>query len=197
MKQIWQRFTMVTVTAALVGVGLFTTSGAAQAAPSADVVSNAPAAAAAAGQACRLGAPRVAKYDRFEGWRTVWPNRADWSVQGYGPGRLSLRKSVSVANQVTMTTTVSKSVVSAAVGFSVTKTYQTASSYSITMKDRHLYTIEAGHRDAVYVYHIYEKQGSVVSYPRGSQCVFNGKLKYVGWGRAYNYHNLVYRSHRS
>jgi len=66
-----------------------------------------------------------------------YPSGPNWRVSGRGPGQLTLSKSVAVANSVSGTVTgahdVKAATISAAVGFSVTRTYTTATSFSVTI----------------------------------------------------------------
>ena len=80
-----------------------------------------------------------------------YPTGPNWETAARGPGTLTLSKSVSVANSYSGTITAAggsaNSKISAAVGFSVTTTYTTAASYTVTVPKGALYELRA---DAVY-----------------------------------------------
>ncbi|HEX9034307.1 MAG TPA: hypothetical protein VF834_20880 [Streptosporangiaceae bacterium] len=118
-------------------------------------------------------------------WNTeTWPGDADWSVQAWGPGTLSMTRTETIANSFSSSYTVSADAVSATVGFSVTQTYSVGTSYSISVPANQKWQISAGYVSLTYQFDVYR------------ECTGPSSMTYLGHGWADKYHNLVYMSFR-
>jgi hypothetical protein len=112
----------------------------------------------------------------------TWPGTANWSVVGRGPGTLSLTKTVTVGNSYSATASIGAGPVSAGVGFSVTWSEATGTSFSVTVPANETWTIMAGYASLVYQFDVDQ--------------VCSGKYTKTGTGWAYEYNHLLYQSYR-
>lgn len=114
---------------------------------------------------------------------TKWPNSSSFRVDGQGPGTLSISRALSTANTVTGTLGASK-IISSAVGFNVTKTTTTTTSYSINLK--------SGERRQIQVGQVF--QVKYFTWERKSGCAGTTFKTHRGSGKAYNFLRYTYRS---
>lgn len=75
---------------------------------------------------------------------TTWPNSSSWRVDGSGPGTLSISRSLTASNSVTGSGGVSYKALSASVGFDVTKSTTSTTSFSVPLKSGEKRQIQVG-----------------------------------------------------
>ncbi len=81
----------------------------------------------------------------------------DWMVEGQGPGKISLTRTVEASHSFSVSIEVPTPSLSAAVGFDVTESvsYEASYEFEAPAEPRHYrWYIEAGTRDDVYVYDV-------------------------------------------
>ncbi|QYN34802.1 hypothetical protein K1T35_41600 [Pseudonocardia sp. DSM 110487] len=120
-------------------------------------------------------------YDNFD-------HGPDWTVEGRGPAKLSLSRTVEASNSFSVSMQVPTGPLSAAVGFDVTEgvSYTASYEYEIPAEPRnHRWFIEAGTRDAVYTYDV---QRYCLGFPDGpavrGRAERSGHLIYQVFSRA-------------
>jgi hypothetical protein len=94
---------------------------------------------------------------RHSGSYDNYDHGSDWIVEGRGPGKLTLTKTVEASNSFSVSMEVPTGPVSAAVGFDVTESVSYAASYEFEIPaefPNHRWFIEAGTRDDVYTYDV-------------------------------------------
>jgi hypothetical protein len=124
-----------------------------------------------------------ARNSHFVFTNETWPGDPDWSVSGWGPGTLTMSRSVTVGNTFTATTTVSANAVSVAVGFNASTSWTTGTSYTVNVPDGEQRIIHAGYLSLVYQFDIVK----VCS---------NGSVTRIGTGKAFQYNHVMYNTSR-
>jgi hypothetical protein len=123
------------------------------------------------------------KNTKYEFNQESYPGGDAWEVDGWGPATLTLTKSVTVQNTFNANVSISKSIVTAGVGFSVSWSSTTGTSYAVPVPANQYWKVYAGYVDRVYSFDIWRYC------PDGS----NAK---VGSGFAYKYDHLTYGNAR-
>jgi hypothetical protein len=110
---------------------------------------------------CAPGAEALPTYEvtnvKHYGSSDNFEHGPDWKVAGYGPGTLALAKSVEASHSYSVSSDVSVSALSAAVGFDVTETVSYTASFELDIPaepPNHRWFIEAGTRDDHYMYDV-------------------------------------------
>lgn len=134
------------------------------------------------GVPCSPGIPRITSVKSLSN-STTWPNSSSWRVDGKGPGALSISRALTASNTATATGGASAKSISASVGFSVTKSTTSTTSFSVPLKSGEKRQIQVG---AVY-------QRKSFSWTKTVGCA--GTAKTVkGTGTAKNFLRFTYRS---
>lgn len=124
---------------------------------------------------------------RYKGTRTEWPSAAEWRVSGWGPHQtLRLDRKVSVANKAGATFGLSVEILSASVGFDVTRTQEVGISASAELTQKAHYQLQAGAVYKVYSYEIYYTPGEWLVSGMWGSCIpkDNAKPYRAGSGTA-------------
>ncbi|MGC9669042.1 hypothetical protein ACNTMW_21095 [Planosporangium sp. 12N6] len=128
----------------------------------------------------------AARFPKSAGTTITWGSGEGWVAEGHTKGVLTLTKAVSVSNTWSATVKVSVSSIDTTVGYQVQRQWTTNASYAYTQKKSGHYRVQAGIRQAITKFDVYETY----------LCVGKGKVwgKKVGTGKALKSMNLVYRA---
>jgi hypothetical protein len=122
--------------------------------------------AAAAESAC--ASPRIPRTSKVENVKLSYSfdnfdHGPEWKISGYGPGKLTLSRTVESSNSFSVSVDIPASVISAAVGFDVTESVSYTASFEFEMPAEprgYRWNLEAGTRDDVYIYDIQKYCGT-------------------------------------
>jgi hypothetical protein len=151
---------------------------------------------AGSGTAAATASPVCLNYFKIENVRQPYSYEhfgrgPEWKVEGYGPGTLTLARTLTASNSVSGTVGIDYKAVSANVGFDVTESTGLTASYAYPMPpDRDpyrpiLWTVEAGTRDTARAFDVqeYSCMGKRTGPPRQGRAVKTGNLIYKYYGK--------------
>ncbi|SBT54264.1 hypothetical protein [Micromonospora narathiwatensis] len=185
------------VAAVVVGGGATAASAIASAAPAKNSATSPTKATAKAdvGDRCTLPG-RVVKNKRYVGESRTWPRGAKWRATGNAKGTvISLQHETRVHNSVSATFGLSKSVVSAAVGFNVEKQQAVWVGFNYTQPKAGKYQLRVTPVYDEYLFEVHNKVGKVKITGGHPACIQTGTSK-VGTGAASKYIGLESRVYR-
>jgi hypothetical protein len=116
--------------------------------------------AAADESAC--ASPRIPRTSKVENVKLSYSfdnfdHGPEWKISGYGPGKLTLSRTVESSNSFSVSVDIPTSVISAAVGFDVTESVAYTASFEFEMPAEprgYRWNLEAGTRDDVYIFDV-------------------------------------------
>ncbi|MBY8871675.1 hypothetical protein K7640_07455 [Micromonospora sp. PLK6-60] len=139
---------------------------------------------------------QVVRNTRYVGTSRTWPRGANWQATGNAKGSvITLQHETRVHNSVSATFGLSKSVVSAAVGFNVERQQAVWVSFSYTQPKPGKYQLRVTPVYDEYLFEVHKKIGRVKIRGGHPDCVQTGTAK-VGGGAASKYIGLESRVYR-
>jgi hypothetical protein len=116
--------------------------------------------AAADESAC--ASPRIPRTSKVENVKRSFSfdnfdHGPEWKISGYGPGKLTLSRTVESSNSFSVSVDIPTSLISAAVGFDVTESVSYTASFEFEMPAEprgYRWNLEAGTRDDVYIFDV-------------------------------------------
>lgn len=116
--------------------------------------------------------------------RTTWPNGSNWRVDGKGPGTLSISRTLTSANTITGDFGGNYKVINAKLGFSVTRSTTSSTSYSIKLK--------SGEKRQIQVGQVWQRKS--YNWKRTTSCSGRPDRSKSGTGVGNNFLRYTYRS---